>query len=337
MAERSKVWVLSAAIALLLGLDAVAVAVVEPVAGPHPAGESAASTPNAGDASSDSSSPTAPGAHPDAPAQGAQVSPEGGSQAGSTGTRLGSAALPRAGIYTWRYDGESVMTASSTTEAKETESEDSARYEVLPGPDGDRRVRRHSDYRESKDGDFTMGGSSYSDQAWRPEGVFDIGSRVHSKNTDSSGHSEERTSGCDWDPPIPTLVYPLAEGTEWTWSSTCVDEHDPTMTSTQEWNGTARIEAWESVEIGGQRIEAVRVRYSDDRVIQTSFPNQPPGGFQPSGSRFQSEGLRWFAPSVGLVVRTDTTTVVSQQGGDPENGYEARTEGTSELVSIHPK
>ena len=247
-----------------------------------------------------------------------------------------AAALPRPGTYTWRGRGESVSTFSSTTKHESHEDEHTARYEVLPGPDGDRRVRSHQDYQQSKDGDFTRGGSSYGEQAWRPEGVFNIGGRSHSKGTDSSGHSEEWTNGCDWTPPIPELTYPLAPGSTWSWASSCTDENDDTVVLRQEVKGTARIEGWQSIEIDGVAVSAVRIHRTEERTTQSDFRNAPPGSGRPEGLHGRSVATQWFAPSAGLVVRSDTRTVLSRPDENRSDDFEQRSHHTSELVSLTP-
>jgi len=330
MAQRWKVRSLAAAVTVLIALDGLAVMSIEDSRAAISGGttaETAAAEGRKGERhlGQASDSEPVPGTTGDV-----QAAPD-------DAPRPTRAETPRPGSYTWRTRSEGVSTYSSTTKQEEGESEETYRYEVVAEPDR-LRVRRHSDYQESQDGDFTMGGSSYSDQKWGPDGIYQLGGRVDSKGQSSDGHTEEWTNGCDWSPPVPELVYPLTEGTAWEWSSTCEQDMDRgNMTNRQTWTGTGQIEGWEAVEIGGERALAVRIRVSSQRVSQSEFRGQVPDGNQPDGVVFASETVSWFAPALGLEVRSESKTDVSRPDGDESDDFRSRRESTTELVSLHPR
>lgn len=330
--ERSKILGLAAVIALVLALDGWVLATAEPS---EPAGAALEEVGRAQSADAFLAGAVASVESPTVDTD-SEPRPVATDQPEGAPSRPSVAALPRAGTYTWRGHGESASTYSSTTKQEGHDDEDIARYEVLPASAGDARVRRHNDYKESEEGGFTSGGSSFSEYAWRPEGVLSIGYRVQSKGTDSGGHTEQWANGCDWTPPMPEVLYPLAEGTTWSWVSTCTDEHDETVVLRQEWKGTARIEGWDAIQIGGEEVAAIRIRYSDERISQGEFRNQPPGGPQMDGFRIRSQGVRWFAPGAGLLVRSDTRTVTSRPEGNTSDDFEQRSHHTTELVSLIP-
>lgn len=328
MAQRWKVLSLATAAAVLLALDGLALVSID---GSRPAGSGGTVGGMARAEERQGERPLGEGTDSEAVSGttgDVQALPEGA-------PRPTSAETPRPGNYTWRTRSEGVSTYSSTTKQEENESEETYRYEVVPEPDRF-RVRRHRDYQESQDGDFTTGGSSYSDQAWGPDGIYQLGGRVHSKGQSSDGHTEEWTNGCDWSPPVPELAYPLTQGTAWDWSSSCDDESDRYVTSRQTWTGTARIAGWDTIEVGGERVLTVRIQSSSERVSQAEFRNQPPGGREPDGVVFRSETVTWFAPSFGLEVRSESKTEVSRPEGQKSDDFRSRRESTTELVSLHP-
>ena len=331
MAERSKVRGLATAIALLMAFNAlVLVSAGDPVALERQTGPegpvSRADDPAAETAAAEIGAP-----------DGDRAMTASEAQAGLA-NRPTAANPPKPGNYTWRTHSESVNSASSTTQEEQSDSEETYRYELISEAAGDTRVRRHTDYREGKDGDFTLGGSSYSETAYRREGVFEIGHRSRQKNTDSTGHTEEREAGCDWDPPVAEILYPLSQGTTWEWKSTCRDEQSA-HTNTQTLEGSARIEGWENARVDGVDVLTVKFTYASTRQSESHFagPAYGPNGMR-SRVTFVSAGTQWFAPSLGLTVRSQnsTTTRGASRLGGPED-FDTRSDSTTLLVSTSPR
>jgi len=336
MNEALGVKVLTALIALQVGLSGVALATVEE-ATVAAGGASATTTTVPGTATLPDGTPVpgAPGAEPAPPPPG-----QPGAAPGAAGAALPPASSadlnslperptpPRPGRYKYRtkFDGQA-SAGTFTTQVNEDE-ETTIRYEPAPAVNGETRDREKSESSGSSDG-FDFSGNADKERAWRANGMF-----ITAESGGGSGGGESFNASCDWEPDIQDLAFPLKQGAIWSWNSTCESKSE-NFDSKQTWRGEARVTGVKTASVGGREVRVLLIERKSERT--NDFTVRQDGRETKGKSTFQETTQQLYAPSIALTVRTDTDVRGSfESSGQPGGSGQFEGKMESELLSLDP-
>lgn len=333
---------MAALIALQVGVGGVALATVEDAADTA-AGGSGTTTTIAGAATLPDGTP-APGA-PGAPPEGAAPGQPGGAPApgGAVAPPAASADLnalperpapPRPGTYRFKSKSDGRASFGTYTTEFRGDEETETRYEsVAPGPGGEVRDREAAE-QSGSGGGFNFSGSGARERSWRADGMFVTAESGGSSAGGDEG-SENFQAACDWQPDLIVLAFPLKEGTNWKWNTSCESKSE-NLDMKQRYSGSARVTGTRTASVGGREIKVIVIERQSVRDVETTFRRE--GQEYQGDTHVEETATLLFASSVALPVRTESKFKGTQSSAQAP-GQQGKFEGTSitELLSLDPK
>jgi hypothetical protein len=253
------------------------------------------------------SAPADEGTAADEPTDGGAAAPPttdrevAGTEASAAGTAASpeGARPPRAGTYTYRLE--------STRDGESDERETDAVIEDLGR--GDEGVRRRVTLE-------TEQGTVRNDLSWGARRV------LLERTTMQFGPQE---LDCRWEPAIEQYRLPLGPGQKWEADSRC---------STTVLGQPAELRRRTITEVTGQERLTIGGRDVEVWILTSRERTNAKGGSaaQPFDVVWDAESTTWFAPGAGLLVRQESSSTFSMNGGEPQ---EAHT--SLELLSLDPR
>lgn len=333
---------LGAAIALLLVGGGVGVTTVEEPRPDTASAQGESGSPESGGV------PAAEGGSQDQTAEGLPTGAAGGppptglapgAGPASAGGLPESSGPPRPGTFRYRNRQKTSTEFEGQPFTDEKDEETTRRMEIVSEAGGETILRRHTPERQTSRGDdgSHSESKSYEEASWRADGTR-LRTRVEeSSNTDANGGTTQARSECNWEPDIPTLVFPLHEGQTWSWESQCSAEDEQGSSKTTQ-RGTARVTGTRVFTLDGQAVKTFALAF--ELVEETAGRFRSEGGEEGNfDSRREQTNDSFFSTSLGMTVLTEVKAKMTQRfkfGAQPEQTSTINQEASLELLSAKP-